>query len=116
MKRTLTILSGIALTMLLASSATAQRYDSIRPGRKWLDTEGKPIHAHGFQIFEKDGTYYWYGENKEHTHQKMSFISKWLYIFALKNCNKRNLPLLLHLISAAFCSVSQSRVPTLLQR
>ena len=68
MKRSLTILVGIALMMLLASSAAAQRYDSIRPGRKWLDTEGKPIHAHGFQIFEKDGIYYWYGENKEHTH------------------------------------------------
>lgn len=49
-------------------------------------------------------------------HQKMSYISKWLYIFALKNRNKRNLPLLLHLISAPFCSVSQSRVPTLMQR
>ena len=32
-------------------------------------------------------------------HQKMSSISKWLYIFALKNRNKRNLPLLLHLSS-----------------
>ena len=49
-------------------------------------------------------------------HRKMSFISKWLYIFALKNRNKRNLPLLLHLISAPFCSVSQSRGPTLMQR
>ena len=49
-------------------------------------------------------------------HQEMSFISKWLYIFALKNRDERNLPLLLHLISALFCSVSQSRVPTLLQR
>lgn len=49
-------------------------------------------------------------------HQKMSFISKWLYIFALKNRNKRNLPLLLHLISAPFCSVSQSQVPTFMQR
>ena len=49
-------------------------------------------------------------------HKKMSFISKWLYIFALKNRNKRNLPLLLHLNSAPFCSISQSRVPTLMQR
>ena len=48
-------------------------------------------------------------------HQKTSFISKWLYIFALKNRNKRNLPLLLHLNSAPFCSVSQSRVPTLMK-
>ena len=46
-------------------------------------------------------------------HQKTSFISKWLFIFALKNRNKRNLPLLLHLNSAPFCSVSQSQVPTL---
>ena len=50
------------------------------------------------------------------SHQKMNSISKWLYIFALKKCSKRNLPLLLHLISAPFCSVSQSRVPTLMQR
>ena len=42
-------------------------YSSIKPGARWLDTEGKPIQAHGFQIFENDGTYYWYGENKEHT-------------------------------------------------
>ena len=49
-------------------------------------------------------------------HQKMSFISKWLYIFVLKNRNKRNLLLLLHLNSAPFCSVSQSRVPTLMPK
>lgn len=42
-----------------------QPYTSIRPGQLWLDTEGKPIHAHGFQVMEQDGTYYWYGENKE---------------------------------------------------
>ena len=68
MKRALIKLSGIALMMLFATTTVAQRYSSIRPGQKWLDTEGKPIQAHGFQIFEKDGTYYWYGENKEHTH------------------------------------------------
>ena len=49
-------------------------------------------------------------------HQKTGSISKWLYILALKNRYKRNLPLLLHLNSALFCSVSQSRVPTLMQR
>ena len=39
-------------------------YHSVRPGEVWLDTNGKPIQAHGFQICEMDGTYYWYGENK----------------------------------------------------
>lgn len=40
---------------------------SIRPGTPWLDTEGKPIQAHGGSIIAVDGTYYWYGENKERT-------------------------------------------------
>lgn len=42
-------------------------YISIKPGQIWLDTNGKPIQAHGFQVLEKEGTYYWYGENKEFT-------------------------------------------------
>lgn len=42
-------------------------YTSIRPGQVWLDSEGKPIQAHGFSVFYQDGVYYWYGENKEHT-------------------------------------------------
>ena len=42
-------------------------YHSIKPGQLWLDTNGNPIQAHGFQMFEKEGTYYWYGENKEYT-------------------------------------------------
>ena len=34
-----------------------------------MDTEGKPIQAHGFSVFynEKEKLYYWYGENKEKT-------------------------------------------------
>lgn len=42
-------------------------YNSIRPGQVWLDTEGKRIQAHGGSIMELNGTYYWYGENKERT-------------------------------------------------
>ncbi|NQX12578.1 family 43 glycosylhydrolase [Microbacteriaceae bacterium VKM Ac-2855] len=38
---------------------------SFRPGATWLDTDGNRIHAHGGSIFFEDGTYYWYGENKE---------------------------------------------------
>lgn len=41
--------------------------DSIKPGLVWKDTEGRPIQAHGFSVFYKDGVYYWYGENKEFT-------------------------------------------------
>ncbi len=26
-------------------------YHSIKPGKPWLDTDGKPIQAHGFSVF-----------------------------------------------------------------
>lgn len=42
-------------------------YNSIKPGQIWLDTEGKRIQAHGGSVMYLDGTYYWYGENKEKT-------------------------------------------------
>lgn len=42
-------------------------YTSIRPGQIWLDTDGKRIQAHGGSLLMADGTYYWYGENKEKT-------------------------------------------------
>ncbi|MDP4132802.1 MAG: family 43 glycosylhydrolase [Bacillota bacterium] len=41
--------------------------NSIKPGKIWLDTEGKRIQAHGGSILTVDGKFYWYGENKEHT-------------------------------------------------
>ena len=44
-----------------------KRYNSIRPGRIWLDTDGKRIQAHGGSVMFLDGCYYWYGENKEFT-------------------------------------------------
>lgn len=40
-------------------------YYSIRPGQVWLDTEGKRIQAHGGSVIYVDGSYYFYGENKE---------------------------------------------------
>lgn len=43
------------------------QYSSIRPGQTWLDTNGNRIQAHGGSIMELDGTFYWYGENKEKT-------------------------------------------------
>ncbi len=47
-------------------------YHSIKPEKVWLDTNGKPIQAHGFSVFynEKEKRWYWYGENKEHTNGK----------------------------------------------
>jgi len=41
--------------------------NSFRTGEVWRDTNGKRIQAHSAALFYKDGTYYWYGENKEFT-------------------------------------------------
>ncbi|WP_350351707.1 family 43 glycosylhydrolase [Microbacterium sp. A8/3-1] len=41
--------------------------NSIRPGQVWLDTKGERIQAHGGSMFYENGTFYWYGENKEKT-------------------------------------------------
>lgn len=47
-------------------------YHSVKPGKVWLDTNGKPIQAHGFSVFynEDEKLWYWYGENKEKTDGK----------------------------------------------
>lgn len=45
-------------------SATAMHYDSFRPGKLWLDTDGRVINAHGGGILFHDGRYWWYGEHK----------------------------------------------------
>lgn len=45
-----------------------QRSRLIHPGQPWLDTNGVRIQAHGGSILvADDGTFVWYGENKEHT-------------------------------------------------
>ncbi len=40
-------------------------YQSIRPGKIWLDTNGKRIQAHGGSIIVAEGKFWWYGEDKE---------------------------------------------------
>ena len=47
-------------------------YQAFYPGQVWLDTNGNPIQAHGGSIFHENGTYYWYGENKEKTLEELN--------------------------------------------
>ncbi|GLX71527.1 family 43 glycosylhydrolase [Paenibacillus glycanilyticus] len=35
-----------------------------KPGDLWLDTDRRPVHAHGGSILYHEGVYYWYGEYK----------------------------------------------------
>lgn len=58
---------GMLAVLVSAVGFAGVRYDSFRPGAEWLDTEGRPIQAHGGSIIVVGGVYYWYGENKEKT-------------------------------------------------
>lgn len=39
-------------------------YKNFHPGEIWLDTDGKPINAHGGGILYYDNVFYWFGEHK----------------------------------------------------
>lgn len=62
------------------------------PGRIWLDTDGKPIQAHGGGILndKRSNTYYWYGEYKDgptyHAHKKGSArVSSIIILISFQN-------------------------------
>jgi beta-galactosidase len=54
--------AGLVMAGLVQEAAA---YTQFTPGEVWLDTDGKPINAHGGGVLYADGTYYWYGEIKE---------------------------------------------------
>jgi hypothetical protein len=58
----------LLLSLLLAHVSSAQTATAnpkkFVPGEIWLDTQGKPINAHGGGMLHYGSTYYWYGENK----------------------------------------------------
>lgn len=55
------------ITEAAAEQIKQPEQTAIYPGRVWRDTNGRRIQAHGGALFYEDGTYYWYGENKERT-------------------------------------------------
>jgi hypothetical protein len=64
---------ALSIVMLLASftglraeePTKSSAQTDFKPGEVWLDTAGHPINAHGGGVLFHDGTYYWYGENKQ---------------------------------------------------
>ncbi len=50
--------------------AVSEKETAFFERKAFIWPEGKRIQAHGGSIFYEDGTYYWYGENKEKTDGK----------------------------------------------
>ena len=64
-------MATIVFAAVLCQSLIAQEVASdqgnlsrFRPGEVWLDTAGKSIQAHGGGVIVRNGTYYWYGEDR----------------------------------------------------
>jgi Glycosyl hydrolases family 43 len=55
-----TLVAATLLLVLVAAFAN----DGFHPGAVWLDTDGKPIQAHGGGILVHSNVYYWYGEDR----------------------------------------------------
>jgi len=55
--------ASLILLLLVGGAAEAQR--QFRPGTVWADEDGAAINAHGGGMLVHNGTYYWYGENKD---------------------------------------------------
>ena len=53
-----------AVLLALATPPVAQADSVILPGLEWLDTQSRPINAHGGGVMYHNGVYYWYGECK----------------------------------------------------
>lgn len=60
-------------------------HNSIRPGQIWQDTKGERIQAHGGSVMHLDGTYYFYGENKEKTDGKNGIWTYGVRAYASKD-------------------------------
>jgi Glycosyl hydrolases family 43 len=56
---------GLLFLFATAASLRAGESGQFHPGEVWLDTAGQPISAHGGGMLFHEGTYYWYGENKD---------------------------------------------------
>lgn len=54
-----------AFKLLRVTSVKPAPRTRIHPGEVWGDTDGRVIQAHGGGILRHNGTYYWYGENKD---------------------------------------------------
>jgi hypothetical protein len=76
MKRFVYCLHITLLPLFFSFSAIAQN-NYFLPGQIWLDTEGKPINAHGGGMLYDNGTYYWFGEIKSGNTVRVTEDTSW---------------------------------------
>lgn len=66
------------LSLILLATIPSQAQKPM-DGGEWLANDGKHINAHGGNIFNLNGTYYWYGETRSATGKPYSSLGVSLY-------------------------------------
>ncbi len=69
----------------LQLNASNQDQKSFVPGIEWLDTNGKPINAHGGGVIYHKGVYYWYGEHKIEGKSEKTFADGGIHCYSSKD-------------------------------
>ena len=57
----------------------------IKPAQLWLDTNRKPINAHGGGVIFHQGVYYWYGEHKLEGKSEAQFADGGIHCYSSTN-------------------------------
>lgn len=73
------------LTKEAAEQVSLGEQTAVYPGKTWRDRSGRRIQAHGGALFYENGTYYWYGENKDRTDGKCSIWTWGIRAYASKD-------------------------------
>ena len=69
------VLSSILERAFQIDPVPADGYTSVPVGKTWYDTSGNSIQAHGGGFLQKDGWYYWVGENKSNNSAEFDGVS-----------------------------------------
>lgn len=78
MKRIIALAFVVFLCRSLGAQEPAKqevKTNRFAPGEVWLDTNGKPIQAHGGGVIVRDKTCYWYGEDRTNRQTSVSCYS-----------------------------------------
>lgn len=54
----------MAMSLVALACVPAEAAKSFKPGQRWNDTSGAHINAHGCCVVYHEGTYYWFGEDR----------------------------------------------------
>ena len=84
MKQNMFSIAGIAIILLCMPlfHIHGELKNDFHPGLDWLDTNGKPINAHGGGVIFHKGIYYWYGEHKIEGKSEATFADGGIHCYS----------------------------------